>query len=148
MRIEKNRCTQENLSEARTTNYNATNNHAPLTGTYSLKCQRCNKLGHSANTCRAPTSTQFNNAPQSMVCSYCNRAGHAIHNCFIRIQDTSREMKPASANNATITCNFCKSTSHWEGQCRQKHESNNLIQKENQVQYTSTNPLPKANILT
>ncbi|KAM5580016.1 hypothetical protein ABKV19_009651 [Rosa sericea] len=59
------------------------NNYA---GGNSITCQWCNKVGHSAKTCRSlPQTQQGNNNSNQSGCQYCGRPGHTADRCYFII---------------------------------------------------------------
>ncbi|PRQ40037.1 putative transcription factor interactor and regulator CCHC(Zn) family [Rosa chinensis] len=67
----------------------------------SLTCQWCNKIGHSAKTCRSlPNAQQGNNVTQG-GCQYCGKPGHTADRCYFIIgfpgQQNDTETENATA---------------------------------------------------
>lgn len=113
-------CDEEKLSlERKNTNYT---DFSTFSSNNSIKCQICQKLGHSALKCfqriQQPSNFRNNNFTNSnpthsnmkklshinIICAYCKIKGHHISNCFKK-QNVDRRQSKLNTDNTSDTPN-------------------------------------------
>jgi hypothetical protein len=79
-----------------------------------LRCNRCHKLGHTANKCLSSSLNPSANM-KAINCLYCRRDGHDTHGCW------QRQPGLANIKAVEVVCFNCGRKGHFAKDCRQGH---------------------------
>ncbi|XP_062011675.1 uncharacterized protein LOC133728301 isoform X2 [Rosa rugosa] len=110
-------------------------------GGNSITCQWCNKVGHSAKTCRSlPMNLQGNNNSNQGGCQYCGRHGHTADRCFFIIGFPGQQNDSEDSNaTAMVAAAPNLAPQFWLADTgATNHMTNNLQLLNNVVPYPNT----------
>ncbi|XP_040374115.1 uncharacterized protein LOC121052712 isoform X1 [Rosa chinensis] len=110
----------------------------------SITCQWCNKVGHSAKTCRSlPNAHQGNNVITQGGCQYCGKPGHTADRCYFIIgfpgQQNDSEADNVNANATAMLAATNLAPQYWFADTGATNHMTNNLQLLNNITSYPTN---------